>query len=350
MTRETRHDLHDADDAPLLPPPDKLYAHHRRQLSAMLDGELSPDEAKFMLRRLEHDTALAGCWERWQVCGDTLRGQRNALLPAGFAARVARAIEDDALPAATAATAATASRPRIARWGGGAALAASVAVVALLVGRQLPVDPVATPATRTVAATPAAPGTPSRGAVDVDRVVAPVAARAGREAVGGALVADAASVDGGAAAAAAAASVATLALAPPNAVRTGRMAPSRVARVAVAQATAQGGPGSLRQRADRGGESPIAALAAAGFAPPDDAFAAAPLPPPRPWPRAVLPGMTAADGFSVGYGAAPVADGFAPFEPRIGRALAPLPLLSADVLAAPADPARPADDVAPPRP
>ena len=59
---------------------DKLYDHHRQQLSAMLDGELPPDQAKFMLRRLEHDRELAACWERWQVCGDVLRGRHEALL------------------------------------------------------------------------------------------------------------------------------------------------------------------------------------------------------------------------------------------------------------------------------
>ncbi|NZA26934.1 sigma-E factor negative regulatory protein, partial [Luteimonas sp. SJ-92] len=74
------------------PDPDKLYLYHRQQLSAMLDGELSPDQARFMLRRLQHDVELASCWERWQVCGDVMRGQRNALLPADFAEGVARAI------------------------------------------------------------------------------------------------------------------------------------------------------------------------------------------------------------------------------------------------------------------
>ena len=67
------------------PDPDKLLLFHRQQLSAMLDGELSPDEAKFMLRRLQHDGELAACWERWQVCGDVLRGRHHALLPSDFA-------------------------------------------------------------------------------------------------------------------------------------------------------------------------------------------------------------------------------------------------------------------------
>src|SRR5690606_7335926 len=110
--------------------------YHRRQLSAMLDGELSPDEAKFMLRRLQHDGELAACWERWQVCGDMLRGRQDALLPADFASRVAQAIAGgaDAIAVETAPSRA----PRLLRWGGGAALAASVALVAVFATRQLP--------------------------------------------------------------------------------------------------------------------------------------------------------------------------------------------------------------------
>src|SRR3546814_12877083 len=74
------------------PQTDKLDDHHRQQLSAMLDGELLPDQAKFMLRRLEHDGELAACWERWQVCGEVMRGRQGALLPADFSRRVAAAI------------------------------------------------------------------------------------------------------------------------------------------------------------------------------------------------------------------------------------------------------------------
>src|SRR3546814_9904393 len=76
------------------PQTDKLDDHHRQQLSAMLDGELLPDQAKFMLRRLEHDGELAACWERWQVCGEVMRGRQGALLPADFSRRVANAIVD----------------------------------------------------------------------------------------------------------------------------------------------------------------------------------------------------------------------------------------------------------------
>uniref|UniRef100_UPI0028A918E1 sigma-E factor negative regulatory protein n=1 Tax=Stenotrophomonas sp. TaxID=69392 RepID=UPI0028A918E1 len=78
--------------------PDKFDAHHRQQLSALIDGELSADEARFMLRRLEHDDALAGCHERWQLLGDVLRGQACAPAPVDFAARVQAAVAAEPAP------------------------------------------------------------------------------------------------------------------------------------------------------------------------------------------------------------------------------------------------------------
>lgn len=124
----------DCDSIQIVPDADKLDQYHRQQLSAMLDGELSPDQARFMLRRLQHDVELAERWERWQVCGDVLRGQGNALLPPDFSSRVSSAIAD-AAPQPVEQRARSSGRRGL-RWGGGAALAASVAMAALLVGRQ----------------------------------------------------------------------------------------------------------------------------------------------------------------------------------------------------------------------
>ena len=74
---------------------DKVLDHNRLQLSAMLDGALAPDQARFLLRRLQHDGELAGCWSRWQLVGDILRGQGGAMVPAGFAQRVALAVASE---------------------------------------------------------------------------------------------------------------------------------------------------------------------------------------------------------------------------------------------------------------
>jgi len=114
-------------------PMDKMELHYRQQLSALVDGELASDEARFLLRRLQHDPELQACQERWQLLGDAMRGQAVAPAPADFAARVSALVASAPAPQA-------APRRDIRvgwrRWGGGAALAASVAAVALFMGRQ----------------------------------------------------------------------------------------------------------------------------------------------------------------------------------------------------------------------
>ncbi|KTF38764.1 sigma-E factor negative regulatory protein [Xanthomonas vesicatoria] len=119
-------------DNPAMSTTDKFERHYRQQLSALVDGELSADESRFLLRRLAHDEELAGCHERWQLCGDVLRGAASAPAPLDFAARVRSAIADEPAPQAQPA-------PRSAarwRWGGGAAIAASVAAIALFMARE----------------------------------------------------------------------------------------------------------------------------------------------------------------------------------------------------------------------
>ncbi|MBL8261038.1 MAG: sigma-E factor negative regulatory protein [Xanthomonadaceae bacterium] len=108
---------------------------HREQLSAMMDDALSADESRFLLRRMEHDDELADCWQRWQFYGDAMRGGAGRALPADFAQRVGRAIADDiAAVEAAPVHAARGGRPFL-YWGGGAALAASVALAALFGSR-----------------------------------------------------------------------------------------------------------------------------------------------------------------------------------------------------------------------
>jgi len=133
------------DPLQIAPDPATLHAFHRQQLSAMLDGELSPDEAKFMLRRLEHDEELAGCWERWQVCGEVLRGRVERVLSEDFAARVAVAIQAP-LPLSRPAGGLNAQRRprRRALYWGGTGIAASLALAALVVrlpGSEVVVEP-----------------------------------------------------------------------------------------------------------------------------------------------------------------------------------------------------------------
>ncbi|MET0328300.1 MAG: sigma-E factor negative regulatory protein, partial [Luteimonas sp.] len=156
----------------LHPDPDRLDRLNRLQLSALLDGELGQDEARFLRRRLEHDAELSGCFERWQVCGDVLRGRQVSLLPPDFADRIARGI---AAGDAVVAPAAVVKRPRLLRWGGGAALAASVALVALFVGRPGTFEDVGDAAPLVADATSALPVIADDAAADASALVdAPV--------------------------------------------------------------------------------------------------------------------------------------------------------------------------------
>lgn len=171
--------------------PEKFDAHHRQQLSALIDGELTADEARFMLRRLEHDDALAGCHERWQLLGDVLRGQACAPAPVDFAARVQAAVAAEPAPQVVPAQAPR-QRRGLLRWGGSAALAASVAAVALFMTReQLPDQATDAPATPVFASQaelppPAVPTpvAPSQAAAVADAALAvaavPAAATAAR--------------------------------------------------------------------------------------------------------------------------------------------------------------------------
>jgi negative regulator of sigma E activity len=128
---------------------DKFDTHYSQQLSALMDGDLPPDQARFLLRRLEHDTELTGRWERWQLCGDVLRGQAQAPAPTGFAGQIAAAIAAES--ARSSANIGTGrGRSLLVRWGGGA-LAASVAVIALFMARQQVPDEAPAPAAPTVA-------------------------------------------------------------------------------------------------------------------------------------------------------------------------------------------------------
>jgi len=102
-----------------------FHTDYRQQLSALMDGELEADQARFLLRRISHDEALAACQERWQLMGDVLRGQATALAPAGFSAQVQRALENE-----SAVQPKTKSRWKL--WRAGMALAASIAAVSVL--------------------------------------------------------------------------------------------------------------------------------------------------------------------------------------------------------------------------
>jgi len=114
----------------------------KEQLSALMDGELSRDETRFLMRRLDADTQLAKTWSNYQLASDVLKKRFATPMHADFAASVMQAIEIERQPAA--------SRAGWMRWAGGGAIAAAVAVVALTSTRPLNEPAVQQPAVAAV--------------------------------------------------------------------------------------------------------------------------------------------------------------------------------------------------------
>ena len=102
----------------------------REGLSAGIDGELSKEQLRFLLRRLEHDASLQQAWTRYHIARDGLRRQLPSMAQPGFAARVMLAIEQESKPAV-----ASSRRSHWLRWSTGGAIAASVAAAALMIGQ-----------------------------------------------------------------------------------------------------------------------------------------------------------------------------------------------------------------------
>jgi sigma-E factor negative regulatory protein RseA len=102
----------------------------RESLSAGIDGELSKEQLRFLLRRLDHDASLQQAWTRYHIARDGLRRQLPPMAQPGFAARVMLAIEQESKPAM-----ASTRRNHWLRWSTGGAIAASVAAAALMIGQ-----------------------------------------------------------------------------------------------------------------------------------------------------------------------------------------------------------------------
>ncbi len=106
----------------------------REQVSAFLDGELPSSETELLLKRLTRDAELRESFGRYALIGESLRGSSRVPLTRGFAGRVNRAIDGE--PASATLAAMHGSRPRWWRPIAGAAVAASVAAVAVLALQQ----------------------------------------------------------------------------------------------------------------------------------------------------------------------------------------------------------------------
>ena len=115
----------------------------REQVSAFLDGELPSSETELLLKRLTRDAILRESFGRYALIGEALRcagrGAERSPLSRGFATGVNAAIDGEAVPAAP-----IPMHVRGSHWWkpvAGAAVAASVAAVAVVAFQQRAVSP-----------------------------------------------------------------------------------------------------------------------------------------------------------------------------------------------------------------
>ena len=271
--------------------PDSSSNHHplhprdeRETLSALFDGELPGDAARFALKRLDHDAEWRETCGRWQMIGDALRGEATSAAPTGFASAVMRMLDAEAAVASVASErvmASTATNLRR-RWIGGAALAASVAMAAVLVVR--PFSETSSP-DRQVASAPTATQMPAPSAVTVP---APTSANNPSPTL-------------------IAAAEAPVATASHRAARSPRTATRVVRRQAA----------PVRNEADEAttvvaSATPAPVTTGRPFHPPVDDIVT------RPWPRSVLSGDNAG-ALTVGFGSTSSTSpsSLYPFEPRL---------------------------------
>lgn len=100
---------------------------NHEELSAFVDGALGKSETAFMLRRLEHDAELRGCYERYHLIRDCLRNPATTQpVRTDLAARIRLALNDEIAPRRTLPWRAGM------QWAAGVATAAVVATGAFL--------------------------------------------------------------------------------------------------------------------------------------------------------------------------------------------------------------------------
>ncbi len=99
------------------------------QLSALMDGELEHNAARFLLRRFDADTKLPQHWSRYHVTRACLRRQLNGAVMVDLAEAVMQCIENETISMPS-----RSATPWM-RWVSGGAIAAAVAMAALLLPR-----------------------------------------------------------------------------------------------------------------------------------------------------------------------------------------------------------------------
>jgi sigma-E factor negative regulatory protein RseA len=112
----------------------------REQLSAFVDGELSPVEAELLLKRVDRDPALRATLDSYLLLGAAIRSETTGAPSRDFAARVAKAVDAEQSGTTKVLSWATrlTRRPdgrRKSMWMavGGSVVAASVVALAILI-------------------------------------------------------------------------------------------------------------------------------------------------------------------------------------------------------------------------
>ena len=133
--------------------------NNREDLSALMDGELGMEPARFLLRRMQSDRELARDWSRWHLIRACLAERAASVSPHSDPLRIASS-DDDAFVARVMAQVRITAQPRRhwARYIGGGAIAASVAAAALMlsVPQSTSTDGIATGTERHASRAPAA--------------------------------------------------------------------------------------------------------------------------------------------------------------------------------------------------
>jgi sigma-E factor negative regulatory protein RseA len=99
----------------------------REHISSLMDGEVSRETGRFLVRRLGADEELRATWARYHLVRDCLRHQEGGLASNNLAVRVQRAIERETPPANSRKAHRAWMRPAV-----GMAIAASVALMAVV--------------------------------------------------------------------------------------------------------------------------------------------------------------------------------------------------------------------------
>jgi len=108
----------------------------KEQLSACLDGELPEAELDLLLKQVQRDPRLQQSVTRYGLIGEVLRTGTAPAPSAGFASRISQAVAAETTDPSQQPAAAAAARGPMPRWvrpAGGAAIAAGVAAVAVMV-------------------------------------------------------------------------------------------------------------------------------------------------------------------------------------------------------------------------